>query len=287
MITPTLERYTRDQFLEPANQIKILYQELHREGVHWHEFYEFVFVLDGAGVNTVNGQAHRLCPGSAFILTPADFHEITTAPGDGLRCYNVIIDTAALDDDLEGMVPSVHDPASWYATDFDEGRADFDRLWQESQSERAGRATVMHALLQCLLVALKRRCVRNGAGHGQAMQPYGTDAAVRRAVLYIDQHFRSPLTLADVAVQAHLSPNYFSERFHETTGISFQTYLQDRRLRFARSLLASTTLGVTEVCHASGFNSLSHFGRAYRRRYGYAPSTGRRQSTGIAFAASA
>jgi AraC-like DNA-binding protein len=99
-----------------------------------------------------------------------------------------------------------------------------------------------------------------------------TDSGIARAVLYVDHHFREPLTLADVAAQAHLSPNYFSERFRDFTGTSFQAYLQQRRLRFARSLLAATDLGVTEACHAAGFNSVSHFGRAYRRRYGQAPS---------------
>ena len=92
------------------------------------------------------------------------------------------------------------------------------------------------------------------------------------AVLYVDRHFRESLTLADVAARAHLSPNYFSERFRQYTGTSFQLYLQECRLRFARSLLASTSLSVSEVCHAAGFNSLSHFGRAFRRRYGVAPS---------------
>jgi AraC-like DNA-binding protein len=82
--------------------------------------------------------------------------------------------------------------------------------------------------------------------------------------------------LADVAQHAHLSPNYASERFRQLAGEPFQTYLQSRRLRFARSLLDSTNLDVTEICHASGFNNLSHFGRAYRRRYGEAPSRTRR-----------
>ncbi|NED99428.1 helix-turn-helix transcriptional regulator [Phytoactinopolyspora halotolerans] len=275
MTTPTLERYTRDQFLTPASQIRVLRQDLHRAGVHWHEFYEFVYVIDGTAVNTVNGVPYRLAPGSAFILTPADFHEIVTTPGELLKCYNVIIDTAALDDTLEGLVPSVHDPSGWMVDDFGEGQADFDRLWQESQQERPGRTTVMCALLQCLLIALKRRCAPAGDIERDSAQACGTDAGIRRAILYIDQHFREPLTLAGVAAQAHLSPNYFSERFHQTTGVSFQTYLQHRRLRFARSLLASTNLGVTEVCHAAGFNSLSHFGRAYRRRYGSPPSAGR------------
>ena len=29
---------------------------------------------------------------------------------------------------------------------------------------------------------------------------------------------------------------------------------------------------MTEVCHASGFGNLSHFGRAFRSRYGVAPT---------------
>jgi AraC-like DNA-binding protein len=94
-------------------------------------------------------------------------------------------------------------------------------------------------------------------------------------VLYVDRHFREPISLAAAAARAHLSPNYFSERFRDFTGQPFQVYLQERRLRVARSLLASTKLSVTEVCHAAGFNSLSHFGRAFRRRYGVPPSARR------------
>ena len=100
----------------------------------------------------------------------------------------------------------------------------------------------------------------------------GVADELRAAVRYVDRHFREPISLADAARRAHLSPNYFSERFRRYTGTSFQLYLQERRLRFACSLLTSTSLSVTEVCHAAGFNSLSHFGRAYRRRYGTAPS---------------
>ena len=129
----------------------------------------------------------------------------------------------------------------------------------------------MQALLRCILIEFARRCAPSPERDVRAAAPSG-DSAVRRAVLYGDHHFREPLSLADVAAQAHLSVNYFSDRFREVTGTSFQSYLQQRRLRFARSLLASTDLGVTEICHASGFNSLSHFGRAFRRAYGRTPS---------------
>jgi transcriptional regulator GlxA family with amidase domain len=132
-----------------------------------------------------------------------------------------------------------------------------------------GSAQVTEALVACLVVELARR---RGVDDPRRERAPAAQDDVRAAVLYVDRHFREPLTLAEVAAHAHLSPNYFSERFRHYTGTSFQTYLQECRLRFARSLLASTSLSVSEVCHAAGFNSLSHFGRAFRRRYGAPPS---------------
>lgn len=282
MTGPVLLRYTRDQFLVPEAQIRVLWQRFAQAEVHWHEFYELVYVLDGSARHVVNGTEHRLGPGSAFLLTPADFHEIVASPGRPLTCYNVIIDPAALAGDIEDLVPSAADQTEWLVSHFSEAEPDFERLWMESQDKRSGTSVVIYALVHCILVALARRC-GTGRPAGEVDRLSGNpDAGVRRAIRFIDRYFRGPLSLADVAAQAHLSPNYFSERFHEITGISFQTYLQQRRLRFARSLLAATDLGVTEICHAAGFNSLSHFGRAYRRRYGHSPSAARDEIVTVA-----
>jgi AraC-like DNA-binding protein/mannose-6-phosphate isomerase-like protein (cupin superfamily) len=273
-----LERYTADQLLVAATQTTILHQQLDRTGVHWHDYYELVYVLEGTAEHVVNGVSHPLAPGSMFLMTPADFHEIIPASEQPLTCYNVVIDPSALDgQDLQELVPAAWDGSARMVSGYRAAEADFQRLWAESQEQRPGAAALRNALLRCILIEFARRC---GDAPGTRGEPQlGTDSGIQRAILYIDHHFREQLTLADVAAQAHLSPNYFSERFRAFTGTSFQAYLQQRRLRFARSLLAATGLGVTEACHAAGFNSVSHFGRAYRRRYGQAPSAFRAVQT--------
>jgi AraC-like DNA-binding protein len=263
-----LERFTADALEVPESHIMVLRQRLRRADVHWHDFYELVLVLDGAARHVVNGAARMIGPGDAFLLTPADFHEITVV-GDGeLECYNVVIEPAGPERQFPELLPPATGGAVWMASSFDEAEADFHRLWKEAEGARPGRGALMQALLRCILVEFSRRCATPGDPHPVP----GADSGLRRAVLFVDHHFREQLTLADAAAQAHLSVNYFSERFREFTGTSFQSYLQQRRLRFARSLLGSTDLGITEVCHASGFNSLSHFGRAFRRCYGRSPS---------------
>jgi transcriptional regulator GlxA family with amidase domain len=66
---------------------------------------------------------------------------------------------------------------------------------------------------------------------------------MRRALRYVERHFREPLTLAQVAAVAQLSPHWFSEQFRQATGDSFQSHVKRRRLQFARALLDSTELG--------------------------------------------
>jgi AraC-like DNA-binding protein len=266
-LTDLVERYSVEALLLPDTGARVMQPSLRRVDVHWHDYYELSLVLEGEADHVVNGRAHRLRPGSAFLLSPADFHSLD--PGAGaLRCYNTVIEAELVERHLDALSPAAADAFPWLTDDFSDAEADFRRLQDEFDRPRLGSRSVTDALVACLVVELARRC---RVAEIPAERPRGDDD-LRAAVRYVDRHFREPLTLAQAAAQAHLSPNWFSERFREHTGTSFQTYLQERRLRFARSLLVATTLGVTEVCHAAGFGDLSHFGRAYRRRYGVPPS---------------
>jgi AraC-like DNA-binding protein/mannose-6-phosphate isomerase-like protein (cupin superfamily) len=270
--TAELERYTAGGLLAKDAAIRVMRPELRLVDVHWHDFYELVFVTSGSAVHVVNGVSQTVEPGDAFLLTPTDFHEIRADGQRPLECYNIVVDPQVAERQLDDLLPSRTTWPPAFVSGFDEAEPDFRRLWEESRAALPGSAALMESVLKCILVELLRRRDPADAAREQDHLT-GARAEIRRAVLYVDRHFREPLTLAEVAGQAHLSPNYFSERFRQSTGTPFQEYLQQRRLRFARSLLVSTNLGVTEVCHAAGFNSPSYFGRAYRRFYDEAPST--------------
>jgi AraC-like DNA-binding protein len=265
-----LERYTAEELLAPTVQLSVMRHEVHQVDVHWHDFYELVHVTGGTAVHRLNGSPQQLVPGSTFLLTPADFHEISTESDEPLSYYNVVVDAALLEGQTAAPLPIALERTARVLSDAADLGADFQRLWEESTVRRPGALAMMEAILRCILIELARRS--GGAAHGGPERSLREQADIHKAVLYVDRHFREPLSLGGVAAQVHLSPNYFSERFREFTGTSFQTYLQHRRLAFAHSLLAATGLGVTEVCRAAGFNSLSHFGRAYRARYGSSPT---------------
>ena len=93
-----------------------------------------------------------------------------------------------------------------------------------------------------------------------------------RAKDLADARYFEPLTVADLARAAALSPAYFSREFRRTFGESPHQYLLTRRLERAAALLRNTDRSVTEICFAVGLSSLGSFTTSFRRVYGTAPA---------------
>ncbi|HEX3931184.1 MAG TPA: AraC family transcriptional regulator [Nocardioides sp.] len=241
--------------------------ELTSVEVHWHDYYELGVVLEGCGSHVVNGGAHDLGPGDAFLLSPADFHALEARTS--LLMVNAVLHPELVEPTLETV--RTGDPGlPWHAGELAPVRAAIGAVRREVARREPGWELVVESALTAALVGLARSC--GDADTEREEDDQGGSIHLRRAVRYVEQHFREPLTLGQVAAVAHLSPHWFSEQFRRTTGDSFQSYLKRRRLRFARALLESTRLGVTEVGLAAGFGDPSYFGRAFRQEFGVPPS---------------
>lgn len=94
---------------------------------------------------------------------------------------------------------------------------------------------------------------------------------VRAAREHMDAGAALPLTLADLAREAGMSPWHFARVFRELAGTPPHRYLRGVRLRQAAGLLAEGAT-VTHACHASGFQNLGHFSRSFQRAFGVPPS---------------
>ena len=92
-----------------------------------------------------------------------------------------------------------------------------------------------------------------------------------RAKDLADARYFEPLTVADLAAAARLSPAHFSRRFKATFGESPHQYLLTRRLERAAALLRATDWSVADICFAVGAQSVGSFTVSFRRVFGMAP----------------
>ena len=93
-----------------------------------------------------------------------------------------------------------------------------------------------------------------------------------RAKDLADARFREPLTVADLARAAGLSPAHFSREFRRTFGESPHSYLLTRRLERAAALLRNTDRTVADVCVGVGLSSVGSFTTSFARLYGLTPT---------------
>lgn len=269
------ERLTYQQFFDQHSSIQMFHDILwHPVSVHCHEFFEFSLILSGCGTHYLNGSEYKLAKGSIMLLTPADFHGLyVDNHNEPLILYNLIFSENIIDESIyHSLFAGIHNHNyQIHNDDLNILESCLQKMWQEYNERQFGSQIVLRGQLERVLIQLIRileisPSILKGAKSGMA-----NHFPLRKAMLYLQHHFRETIRLEDAARQAEMAPNYFSEQFRKQFGLTFQDYLADLRLNFARSLLQSSDLSVTEVCYASGFNTLSHFEKRFKRKFGVTP----------------
>jgi AraC-like DNA-binding protein len=85
---------------------------------------------------------------------------------------------------------------------------------------------------------------------------------------------RHELSLASLAARHGVTPRYVQTLF-ESDGTTFSRFLLDQRLARAHYMLSNPLLAdrtISTIVYETGFGDLSHFNRAFRRRYGVTPT---------------
>lgn len=116
-----------------------------------------------------------------------------------------------------------------------------------------------------------------GEDYAGRLEQQGGVRAARLAAIQrmISQQFANRgLNAAAIAAQLGITPRYLHMLLEETGG-SFNRHLLEKRLERAAALLRDPRQQgrkITDIAQEAGFNDLSHFNRAFRRRFGDTPS---------------
>lgn len=104
-------------------------------------------------------------------------------------------------------------------------------------------------------------------------RPEPQQSRTERALAFIEARLDQPLTLAQIATAAGLSPYHFARLFTATRGESVMAYVWRRRLLRAaeRIVEAPETTRLIDLALDCGFESQEAFTRAFKRLFGVAP----------------
>ena len=94
---------------------------------------------------------------------------------------------------------------------------------------------------------------------------------------FIHAHLYEDVSVEELARSCRMSTSHFIHQFKDYTGFSPHTYQIRLRLERAKELMNSTTMNISEIAFAVGYDNPLYFSRLFRRHMGLSPSEYRRE----------
>lgn len=105
----------------------------------------------------------------------------------------------------------------------------------------------------------------------EATQPPELCRKLRLATAYIAENLGNRLTLAEIAAEVNMNPQYFARTFRKAVGQPPHQYILDKRVERAKALLKMTQLSLVEIASQVGIATQSHFTTVFHRATGMTP----------------
>lgn len=99
---------------------------------------------------------------------------------------------------------------------------------------------------------------------------------VNRAKEFIYNNYEFQITINDIASNVGVTPNYLSNIFQKTIGISTKQFLNLIRMEEAKKKL-ETTKTISEISKQVGFNNPLYFSTAFKKQTGLSPEAYRKR----------
>lgn len=242
----------------------VLYEQKLLNGgsaLHFHDFYELELILSGSGQTLLNGEKFNLKKGCVVLTTPKDFHEYLNV--DNLSIVNVQFNAS---DDGELNYNFSSPPITQLSDDDFSKITALLNILQNLLSGDVIDRSCASKILDAILLLVTSKFKRGATSDATKPKP------IMSAIAYVQSHFKENPSLEEIAETVYFDKRYFCSEFKKHVGQTYKEYLREVKLQYALKLLKCTSLPVTDVAMESGYSTVSHFNREFKKFYGKSPT---------------
>ncbi|MDF2540773.1 MAG: AraC family transcriptional regulator [Herbinix sp.] len=103
-------------------------------------------------------------------------------------------------------------------------------------------------------------------------QQFDNEDLLCKMIDYVSNHFKSNITLKQMAADLGFEYHYLSRRFHSIFNMNFCQFVNQYRVNYAQELLAQQYGTMAEVAFESGFQNIRSFNNTYKKFFHSVPS---------------
>ena len=251
-------------------------QDFTQVALHWQDSMELVFVKKGRGIVQAGLTSYTAAAGDIYVFAPGVLHALRQLDNERMEYENIIFD-------LELLGGSGDVAAEKYLLPLQSGRLalpmrltpdDWSYDWAANCLRAAeefnkikdiGYELCIKGELLLFLAALVGR---------EGDLPPVDNADTRRlktALQLVEEHYMEDISIDRAAAACGCSASHFMRWFKKMTGLSFISYVNERRLAVAAEALKKSNDKILSISQEAGFTNLSNFNRQFKSRYGVTP----------------
>lgn len=256
---------------------------------HSHDYLELAYIVRGWTLHTLNGKTQRLTVGNYMILDYGETHSYDVV-SDDLVVINCLFQPRIVDSALSGcrsfrellnnyminlgyVISQDQTSEKLYRDAEDmEILQLLRKISAENERQETGYIQLIRAFLIEIIIRTMRRMEENTL---MVMRKY--DEGIMEIMLKINQKPNQPHSLSAFAKEQNMSAGTLSRKFKSTTGLSFSSYLQKKRMEQACRLLSHSDSKIPEIAVLSGYNDLKFFNSVFKIVIGETPTQYRKR----------
>lgn len=268
--------------------IACYHDDLCRETVpwHWHPELEVGIITRGAAVIAAGAERFTAKQGDGFFVNSGVLHTVLDHERSGCRLHSSVFHPRLVGGSVDsifwqnyiqpliadGTRQSLHldGSAPWHT----EALRAIASAWKSCVEEEPGYEFQARSALSQFVFLLSQHCP--SAARPLPGKVLRDEERVKQMLRFIQEHYSSDITVADIAGSATISESECLRCFRSIIGAAPVQYLKQFRVQRAAELLRSSREGVAEIGGLCGFQDASYFSKTFRELKGCTPTEYRR-----------
>lgn len=247
--------------------------------MHWHEDIEIVIAWKGCCRYFVDFKEYLLKEGDILVISPSMLHafeqyndsqyrgdtfvyslSMLNFPTDDLCSTNIIRPLLKGDKILQPLISK--DSYGYLPI-----RENLIKTITQMQINN----DYFEIILKSLMMEFFYLCANSGYIIEKDSSLPFSGKYIKDVIEYINKNYASQITLEDIASYAGVTPCHLAKAFKKATGTTCFSYINDIRLSNAYEQLKKTNESVLSIAIENGFNNISYFNRAFKKKYSCTP----------------
>lgn len=222
------------------------------------EFEIELYSQDG-GISHLNGKSYPITKGSLLITKPGDKRQST------LHFEAIFMHFGTNNIEIKNLINSI----SGFHSDvgYERWAPELNEICDKFLQFDSISNIYASAKLLTLLYQIKEELNISSFTDAKPSE----HSIVSHSIEYMRQNYMHPLTINNIAEHCCISVSYLHKLFLDVAHTTPNQYLLNIRLSTAKSLLATTSMPISEIALSCGFNSQAYFSDCFKKHFLISP----------------